>query len=65
MSYKQGLLEAIAGKNRGLAATEKDKVRILTAVEQLEDHNPTAAPFLIPSYSTAFGVCFTPPTREY
>lgn len=48
MSYKQGLLEAIAGKNRGLAATEKDKVRILTAVEQLEDHNPTAAPLSHP-----------------
>ncbi|HIK38275.1 MAG: PAP/fibrillin family protein [Geminocystis sp.] len=48
MSHKRELLEAIAGKNRGIEATEKDKVRILTAVEQLEDHNPTIAPLSHP-----------------
>lgn len=44
INYKKELLQAIAGKNRGLLATEKDKVQILTAVERLEDHNPTADP---------------------
>ncbi|MGK7873121.1 MAG: PAP/fibrillin family protein [Xenococcaceae cyanobacterium] len=44
MSKKAELLEAIAGKNRGLLANEIDKVRVLSAVEQLEDHNPTPKP---------------------
>src|SRR5919202_7151353 len=41
---KAALLEAIAGKNRGLLATETDKKAILSAVAQLEDRNPTPRP---------------------
>lgn len=44
MNEKTKLLEAIAGTNRGLLATEKDNVRVLTAIEQLEDRNPTLKP---------------------
>ena len=42
---KAKLLEAIAGKNRGLLATEIDKQAILVAVSQLEERNPTPKPF--------------------
>ena len=41
---KARLLEAIAGRNRGLLATEGDRVGVLSIVEQLEDHNPTPRP---------------------
>ena len=41
---KESLLEAIAGKNRGLLASDKDKVNILSIIEQLEDYNPTPNP---------------------
>lgn len=44
MNEKAKLLEAIAGKNRGLLATERDKVKVLSAIEQLEDRNPTPKP---------------------
>ncbi len=44
MKEKTHLLEAIAGKNRGLLASEMDKVRVLSAIEQLEDRNPTPHP---------------------
>ena len=44
MEEKARLLEAVAGKNRGLLATEMDRVRVLLAVERLEDHNPTPNP---------------------
>ncbi|MEA5510737.1 PAP/fibrillin family protein [Crocosphaera sp. UHCC 0190] len=44
MNEKAKLLETIAGKNRGLLATEMDKVRVLSAIEQLEDHNPNPQP---------------------
>jgi hypothetical protein len=44
MNEKAKLLEAIAGKNRGLLVTEKDRVKVLAAVEQLEDHNPNPKP---------------------
>lgn len=44
MNEKTKLLEVVAGKNRGLLATETDRVRVLSAVEQLEDHNPTPNP---------------------
>ena len=44
MDAKARLLEAIAGKNRGLLSTEADRVKVLTAIEQVEDHNPTANP---------------------
>jgi hypothetical protein len=42
---KAKLLEAIAGKNRGLLATEVDKQAILVAVSQLEERNPNPKPF--------------------
>lgn len=45
MSLKTELLEIIKDKNRGLGATENDKVKILTAVEKLEDQNPHVNPF--------------------
>lgn len=48
MTLKSELLQAIAGKNRGLLATEKDNVQILTAVEKLEDQNPHANPLDCP-----------------
>ncbi len=41
---KEKLLEAIAGKNRGLLATQIDKQAILVAVAQLEERNPTPRP---------------------
>ena len=41
MWSKTDLLEAIAGKNRGLLATDRDKQAILAAIAQLEDRNPT------------------------
>ncbi|MEL6440968.1 MAG: PAP/fibrillin family protein [Cyanobacteria bacterium J06621_8] len=44
MSKKAALLEAIAGKNRGLLANEIDNVRVLSAIQQLEDDNPTPNP---------------------
>jgi hypothetical protein len=44
VNEKSKLLEAIAGTNRGLLATERDKVKILTAISQLEDRNPTSKP---------------------
>lgn len=44
MVSKAELLEAIAGKNRGLLATETDALAILSAVSRLEDRNPTPRP---------------------
>lgn len=44
MLGKAELLEAIAGKNRGLLATERDQLAILAAIAQLEDRNPTSRP---------------------
>lgn len=44
MSKKAELLEAIAGKNRGLLANEIDNVRVLAAIQQLEDINPNQKP---------------------
>lgn len=44
MLGKADLLEIIAGKNRGILATETDKQAILAAVAQLEDRNPTPHP---------------------
>lgn len=44
MIGKASLLEAIAGKNRGLLATVADKQAILGLVSQLEDRNPTPRP---------------------
>jgi len=41
---KSELLEAIAGKNRGLLATAADKQAILSLIAQLEDRNPTPRP---------------------
>lgn len=44
MLGKATLLEAIAGKNRGLLATPTQKQAILAAIAQLEDRNPTPCP---------------------
>lgn len=44
MNTKAYLLETIAGNNRGLLVSEKDKVNILSLVEQLEDENPHPQP---------------------
>lgn len=44
MLGKSDLLEAIAGKNRGLLATETDRQAILAAIARLEDRNPTPQP---------------------
>lgn len=44
MLGKAELLEAIAGKNRGLLSTAQDKQAILIAIAQLEDRNPTPRP---------------------
>lgn len=41
---KSELLEAIAGKNRGLLATEIEKTAILVAISRLEDRNPNPEP---------------------
>lgn len=44
MSQKTQLLNAIAGKNRGLLANEGEKVSLLSKIAQLEEENPTADP---------------------
>jgi PAP_fibrillin len=44
MFGKSALLEAIAGKNRGLLATDGDRQSILAAVVELEERNPTPRP---------------------
>lgn len=44
MTNKVALLEAIAGKNRGLLASPADRQAILAAVAQLEAENPTPNP---------------------
>lgn len=44
MSNKAELLGAIAGKNRGLLATEIENVTILSAIDKLENVNPTPNP---------------------
>ncbi|MBI4785051.1 MAG: PAP/fibrillin family protein [Oscillatoriophycideae cyanobacterium NC_groundwater_1537_Pr4_S-0.65um_50_18] len=44
MLGKTELLEAIAGKNRGLLASPGDRQMILASVAQLEDRNPTPRP---------------------
>ncbi len=44
MFGKLALIEAIAGKNRGLLATESEKQAILIAIAILEERNPTPRP---------------------
>lgn len=44
MIGKAALLQTIAGKNRGLLATDSDKQAIAVAIAQLEDRNPTPRP---------------------
>ncbi len=41
---KAELMDALAGKNRGLLATERDQQAILVLIAQLEDRNPTPRP---------------------
>lgn len=44
MLGKANLIDAIAGTNRGLLATEPQKQAILAAIANLEDFNPTPRP---------------------
>ena len=44
MFVKSALIEELAGKNRGLLATESEKQSILGAIAQLEERNPTPRP---------------------
>jgi hypothetical protein len=44
MMGKAALIDAIAGTNRGLLATEVQKQAILAAIANLEDFNPTPRP---------------------
>ncbi|QKQ76755.1 PAP/fibrillin family protein [Nostoc sp. TCL240-02] len=44
MMGKAALMDAIAGTNRGLLATEAQKQAILAAIANLEDFNPTPHP---------------------
>jgi hypothetical protein len=44
MMTKAALINAIAGTNRGLLATETQKQAILAAIASLEDFNPTPRP---------------------
>lgn len=44
MIGKAALLEAIAGKNRGILATDAQRQAVLSAIAQLEDRNPTPRP---------------------
>lgn len=44
MLGKTELLEAIAGKNRGLLATANDRQMIQAAIARLEERNPTSDP---------------------
>jgi hypothetical protein len=44
MFGKSALMDAIAGTNRGLLATETQKQAILAAIANLEDYNPTPRP---------------------
>ncbi len=44
MLGKEALLQAIAGKNRGVLATDRERQAILAAIAQLEDRNPTPRP---------------------
>ncbi|MBD2056882.1 PAP/fibrillin family protein [Oculatella sp. FACHB-28] len=49
MIAKAKLLEAIAGKNRGLLTTESDKQAILSVIAQVEDQNPNPRPLQVPN----------------
>lgn len=49
MIEKVALIEAIAGTNRGLLASEVDKQKILAAIATLEDLNPTPRPVETPN----------------
>lgn len=44
MFVKSALIEELAGKNRGLLATDSEKQAILGAIAQLEERNPTPRP---------------------
>jgi hypothetical protein len=42
-------MRAIAGRNRGLAASDTDNTAILSAIARLEDRNPTPRPLEAPA----------------
>jgi hypothetical protein len=48
MMKKARLLELIAGKNRGILASELERQAILSAIAQLEDYNPHPKPLEVP-----------------
>lgn len=48
MMKKTRLLELIAGKNKGILASDLDRQAILSAIAQLEDYNPNPKPFEVP-----------------
>lgn len=48
MIGKTALLEAIAGKNRGILGSTTDQTAVLAAIAQLEDRNPTPRPLEAP-----------------
>ncbi len=52
MQWKRELLEAIAGKNRGLLASDVEKQAILAAITRLEENNPTPRPVEAPELLT-------------
>ncbi|MBW4469993.1 MAG: PAP/fibrillin family protein [Stenomitos rutilans HA7619-LM2] len=49
MLGKAALLNAIAGTNRGLLATDRDRQAIGVTIAQLEDRNPTPRPLETPA----------------
>ncbi len=52
MQWKRELLEAIAGKNRGISASDVEKQAILAAIVRLEENNPTPRPVEAPELLT-------------
>jgi PAP_fibrillin len=59
MLGKSALLEVIAGKNRGLLATETDNQAVLAAVAQLEERNPTPQPLSAPELGGLWRLLYT------
>ncbi|MDX2099401.1 MAG: PAP/fibrillin family protein [Leptolyngbyaceae cyanobacterium bins.59] len=59
MLGKGELLEMIAGKNRGVLASETDNLAILAAVARLEDRNPTPRPLESPDLDGDWRLLYT------
>lgn len=65
MLGKADLLEAIAGKNRGLIANEQDKQAILIAITKLEEPIPHPVQLKLPICWMATGDLYTPRVELY